>query len=450
MLAVRGHRQVGKSRLLTHFVEASGLPYLYFTALKRGSLAQQMDLLQAAVRTAKRPLPNADAMFFAPPVNWRDALGRIAVACRETPAIVVLDELPWALETDPTLEGVLKIAWDTELQHCPVLFVIIGSDVAMMEHLQEHGRPLYGIPRPLVIGPFTPPEVGDAAGSSNAVEAFDAYLVTGGYPGLVADLARSGGFSSYVAGHLSDPNSGLMTVARLTLDAELADAAQARRVLSAIGWQDIGFATFTGAVRQIAEEGSAAQTATTRALKHLVEMKGLVSVEVPLDAHPRSRLRRYRINDPYLRFWFRFAERHLDNVARGRPDIALAELERSWENWRGRAIEPVVRESVFRLSPTESAIAGIERVGSWWDRNNSHEYDIVGAASGGDVVVVGSTKWRRSAPFDAAAWRHLVGARSVIPASTAAKLIVVSPTGVAKGVQVDALLTPDRLLDAWR
>ncbi|MGW1102927.1 hypothetical protein [Streptomyces sp. NPDC002540] len=39
LLAVRGRRQVGKSRLFTRFVEQSGLPYLYFSAVKNASPA---------------------------------------------------------------------------------------------------------------------------------------------------------------------------------------------------------------------------------------------------------------------------------------------------------------------------------------------------------------------------------------------------------------------------
>jgi hypothetical protein len=61
-------------------------------------------------------------------------------------------------------------------------------------------------------------------------------------------------------------------------------------------------------------------------------------------------MRRYRVTDPYLRFWFRFVEPHLAGIARGRADLAVASLAAGWPPWRGVVIEPVVREA-HRVSP---------------------------------------------------------------------------------------------------
>ena len=67
----------------------------------------------------------------------------------------------------------------------------------------------------------------------------------------------------------------------------------------------------------------------TRAMKVLVDVKQIVAVDFPgggLD----SRLKRYRIADPYLRFWFRFVEPQLRNIEVGRPDLAVEAFRRSW------------------------------------------------------------------------------------------------------------------------
>ncbi|MFI2283038.1 hypothetical protein [Nocardia beijingensis] len=54
-----------------------------------------------------------------------------------------------------------------------------------------------------------------------------------------------------------------------------------------------------------------------------------------------------------FRFWFAFLERGIPLIERGRGDVALSRIERSWTTWRGRAIEPLVRESLMRLLPDE-------------------------------------------------------------------------------------------------
>lgn len=38
-------------------------------------------------------------------------------------------------------------------------------------------------------------------------------------------------------------------------------------------------------------------------------------------------------------------------IERGRGDLALERIEWSWTTWRGRAVEPLVRESSLRLMP---------------------------------------------------------------------------------------------------
>ncbi|WP_322748732.1 MULTISPECIES: hypothetical protein [unclassified Frankia] len=57
---------------------------------------------------------------------------------------MVIDELPWLIDADPALEGTLQTAWDTLLARKPVLFVLIGSDLAMMECLDDYRRPYRG------------------------------------------------------------------------------------------------------------------------------------------------------------------------------------------------------------------------------------------------------------------------------------------------------------------
>ncbi|MGW2180160.1 ATP-binding protein [Streptomyces sp. NPDC001732] len=451
LLAVRGRRQVGKSRLFTHFVEQSGLPYLYFSAVKNAPPATQLQTLTAELRTSTTPLADADSLFSAAPGDWRDALGRIAVACRSTPSVVVIDEFPWAAAADPTLEGQLQNAWDRQLENTPVLFVLIGSDVGMMERLTEHDRPLHGRARNLTVAPFDPAECAEALGSEgDPPAAFDTALITGGYPRLVLDRARARSTRAFVHEQLGDENSDLAVMGQRSLDAEFPDAQQARRVLSAMGGADIGVSTFTQVVGRLPEEGSTAHTAVTRAIKVLTD-KGVVSVDVPVGAPANSKLRRYRIDDPYLRFWFRFVEEQQAHIARGRADIARTAFDRGWPSWRGRAVEPLVQEAVYRLGPELPGLEDAGRVGSWWNRDNSQEYDIVvPAASGKRMLLLGSVKWHETKRFSDRDLSRLAEARSAVPGASAAPLLAVCPAGVDDGVHPDLALAPADLLAAWR
>ncbi|PZF83596.1 ATP-binding protein [Jiangella anatolica] len=449
MLAVRGRRQVGKSRLLTHFVETCGRPYLYTTAVKNASPGAQLAALTRDVLASTTPLPEVPVLFASPPGSWDEFFGRLRLTLQGSPAVVVIDEFPWAAQADPTLEGTLQNAWDRTLEGLPVLLVVVGSDIAMMERLTEHDRPLFGRAGIVVVQPFDPYECAELLGADRtAVEAFDAHLVTGGYPRLLGRLAASPSAEDFVLEQLRDETSDLAVQAQLSLDAEFPPDSQARRILAAIGTAEVGPVTFSRVTQTIDGDTATVQTAVTRGLKILAGVGGVIAVDVPAGAAPNSRLRRYRVADPYLRFWFRFVAPQLANIARGRGDLAIDAFRRGWPSWRGKAIEPVVRAAVLRLASDLDRLDDADAVGGWWNRDHSTEVDLV-ATHGPRVRAVGSVKWRTTTPFDADDAAVLRGVRQVVPGADDAALVAVCPAGVTDEAGVDLVLRADDLLAAW-
>jgi AAA+ ATPase superfamily predicted ATPase len=451
LVAVRGRRQVGKSRLLEHFAAHSGVPHGVVAGMKGAPVEVQMRRAVETLSSARRPLPALDAVTAVTPPDWYDLLSRLRLALDERSAILVIDEFPWAEETNRGLDGLLQSLWDGELRRHPVLVVLVGSDEAMMGRLFEHDRPLFGrLDANLVVEPFTPAETARALGpSTKAMEAFDVRLLTGGFPELVAHAGRFPSLTELVEDALAHPHSLLADVAQINLAGELADYAGARAVLGAIGADEIGVVSFSRIASTLGG-GSAAETAVSRATDTLVRTKRIVAIDLPA-CGKSGRLKRYRIADSYLRFWFRFIEPHLRNIEVGRGDLALRSFRGSWPTWRGKAIEPLVREAVLRLAPTLPApYEAIESVGGWWDRTGAHEYDLLGCSATGAPVAVGSVKWRERSQFDARDLAELANARAVIPRAGAANLLAVAPRGARPGVPADLVLDAEALLAAWR
>jgi AAA+ ATPase superfamily predicted ATPase len=410
---------------------------------------QQLQVIQRAIAESRTPLPQAELLTGAAS-NWLEWFKRLAISAGQGPVIVVLDEFPWMTETSPTLEGELQIAWDRTLEKLPVLLILIGSDVAMMKRLGEHDRPLFGRLRELVVGPLNPAEIAEPLGSS-AFETFNAYLITGGYPRLVADLATAGlKPETYVRKQLQDPYSPLVSTARFTLEAEFPDPTAASQVLSAIGSSDRANPGYTDVLSTIsdASERKAAETALTRSLNLLQHTKHLVELEIPAWSAPKSKLRRYRVADPYLRFWFRYIERQVDNISRGRPDLAVATFDRDWSAWRGRSIEPVIREALLRLAATDDRLAGVEAVAPWWNRANSIEVDVV-ATTRETSSVIGTIKWRPNASVSAREMAQLRTAAESVPRSDSALFAAVSPSG-DRPDGADLAFSAADLLSAWQ
>ena len=105
--------------------------------------------------------------------------------------------------------------------------------------------------------------------------------------------------------------------------------------------------------------------------------KGVVDRLAPYSVKPPAKNRLYLVADPYLRFWLRFIGGAIDTIDRGRGELVAADVQRNWPTFRGRAVEPIVREGIERLLPDER-FGAVRHVGAYWTRNNSIEVDLVG------------------------------------------------------------------------
>ena len=81
----------------------------------------------------------------------------LAAVLPDSPVVIVLDELPWLAEQDELFDGALQTAWDRLLSRRPVLLLLLGSDLHMMERLTAYDQPFYGRADNLLLGPITRP-----------------------------------------------------------------------------------------------------------------------------------------------------------------------------------------------------------------------------------------------------------------------------------------------------
>jgi len=438
-LIIRGRRRIGKSALVEEFVQRSGVPYVFHTAeIAFGS----EPVTEFTREVAGSSLPEASIFAEAAPGNWTAALRQLAGVLPEDQAtVVVLDEVPYLMDEAGSFESVLQRAWDRELSRKPVLLLLIGSDLSMMEALTSYGRPFHQRGTDMPIGPLNPGEVARMTGLG-AADAFDAALVTGGLPIVCARWRSGERLWSFLERELADPLSPLVASAQLSLAAEFPAQLHARAVLGAIG---TGERTFTNIARAA---GGISHSTLTRAADLLID-KGLVAAELPVSLHP-SKERRYRIADPYLRFWLAFLGPHLAEIDRMRSDLTFDRIRQGWTSWRGRAIEPLVRESLLRLLPARGVPAA-PAIGGFWTRTNDVEIDVVGADRGPiakELRFLGSIKWLENAPFDDHDMLTLQRHRDRLT-DAPVRLIAISRSGATTG-HADATFTADDLIEAWR
>lgn len=436
---MRGRRRVGKSRLVDELTQRADCPSLFYTATQ----SDPVDEVGRFVDTvARSDLPAAaDVRAGLRAETWESALELAARdASAEQPSIIVIDEFPYLVDKDPSIESVLQAVWDRQLQRAPVLLVLIGSDRAVMDALSEHGRPLYDRPREMIVEPLSPAEVGSLLGLP-AAEALDAYLVIGGFPVLALEWGAGRSPEEYLAEALTDPTSFMVISAERALAAEFQQEAHARAVLGAIGAD-------ARVHKEIAKRTGLSATTLARALD-ILDVKGVIDRVTPYSAKPAPKTRRYRVADPYLRFWLRFVGPYIDEIERGRGAVVLDRLAASWNTYRGRAIEPIVVNAIERLLP-DPRLLDASHVGSYWTRNGSAEVDLVGGDTkpvAKTIAFVGSIKWRSTGDFTRADTAALAAQRSTVPgAGPRTPLIGVSRNGFEASSGLELELGPDDLL----
>ncbi|WP_239124041.1 ATP-binding protein, partial [Rhizocola hellebori] len=341
-LLIRGRRRVGKSRLVEEFIQRAGVAQVFYTASAQSTAAADIDLFVQAVRQSS--LPSAHLFADQSPGTWDAALSLLASALpSDQPAVVVLDEMPYLIGNDTGFEGTLQKIFDREFSRRPVLLICIGSDLAMMEALNAYGRPFHQRATEMIVPPLSPADVSELL-DLPAAEAIDAYLVSGGLPLILDEWPRGATLQDYLAEAIPDPTSALIVSGERSLAAEFPGDALARLVLGAIGSGERTHSLISRAA------GDLPTASMARALR-LLTGKRMIDVATPLSTKP-SRETRYSIADPHLRFWLSFLGPYLPEIERGRGDQTLQRMKASWTAWRGRAVEPVVREALRRLPQT--------------------------------------------------------------------------------------------------
>lgn len=448
---MKGRRRVGKSWLVERFIEREHVRALYFLADRQ---RPQRELVRFAGALGQSDLPAAATVSGVTFETWEAALAFAARdATRDQPLVIVLDEFPHLVETetDKVVEASVNATWERTLSRLPVMLFLVGSDFSMMRMLTEHGRPLFDRPTlTMTVAPLTVAEVASAAGLTGA-EAIDAYHVIGGFPRLALLWKPRMSFRRFLTTALTDEDAPFVATGRRILDAEFPDHVQARTVLSVIGAGERTYAN----ISRVANVGS---TNLRRSLELLERDKRVITSDTPLST-ARSAETRYQISDPYLRFFLRFVDPNLGDIARRRQRSVVERIVRDWQSYVGRAVEPFVRQSIERLMP-DDALPGVGRVGGYWTRTNDPEIDLVGVTDTAParVVFIGSIKWRQDDPFgqsDLNALR-LKGLRRApadtggVPGTTQdTALVAVSRSGFATPDGLTRRYGPDDLLAAW-
>jgi AAA+ ATPase superfamily predicted ATPase len=124
LVVLKGRRRIGKSRLAEEFVKP--LKSYTFVGLppekKLTAKMQRAEFVKQMQRMLGLPGLKTD--------DWSDIFWHLAAQVSEGQVVIVLDEINWMGNKDPTFLGKLKTAWDTLFKKNPELIMILSGSMS--------------------------------------------------------------------------------------------------------------------------------------------------------------------------------------------------------------------------------------------------------------------------------------------------------------------------------
>ena len=398
---VYGRRRVGKTYLLRHWAENSGLPYFYWVSPRTTAENVRTDLVRELWRweAPERQIETAPRYD-----NWTDVFRAIRRVAGERRMIVILDEFPWAVDSDPSLASYLQAAWDSLFRDSQVCLFISGSHIHAMESLLKSDAPLFGrMTGKLFVPPFQFHEIEPFIERYTLEKQLAVYSMIGGIPDYLRRWDDRASLMENVSQiFLSDLSPFRNETEILISDVLRRESTDYQAILSAVAkgnteLKDISSATLIGKDR-------AASVLTSLIDLRLVEKR--IRASVPVTEHDKARYARYYLADPFLRFYYRLVEPNRSYLAQQIYEPVLRNFTEQLRSFVAATFEDLCRAWTLAMGSTGRLAFIPEYVGSDW-HGGDVQADVVAVNWREARVLVGEAKWGQGA-VDLAVYKLLL------------------------------------------
>ncbi|HKZ82583.1 MAG TPA: ATP-binding protein [Anaerolineae bacterium] len=377
LILLYGRRRVGKTVLARHWAESTGLPTVYWPAEREPAGLQRRKMYARVLG-----VPMAQAPTFE---SWADLWTAFVHGLGGERQILIIDEVTYAAESDPAFLSALQHAWDEHLKQSRLILVLSGSHVHTMETLLARGSPLFGrFTGQWHLQPLEFSALRQFFPRWSTDERVAAYAIVGGVPAYVEWLQPDRSLTDNIREVILAPGGLFIAEPELLLYNEVRDPRVYQAILQAIG---AGSHTLDA----ISNTTIISKTHLSSYLSRLRELR-LVERRLPATIPPDkirvSRMGRYHIADPFLRFYYRFIAPQRAEVGYRREDV-LASIQDQLRSFVGvTAFEELCREWVSRAHriPFDP-----QQVGSHWSRHV--QVDVVAVSWRDKAVLLGECKW---------------------------------------------------------
>ncbi len=382
-IPIYGRRRVGKSELTLRFMAER--PGVYYLGKQSPADLQVREFLAEAARTLGMPLLAGLRID-----DWRQALTTVveqwSASHPGSKLILALDEFQWIAAASPDIMSELQHCWDRHWKPAGnVVLIVCGSYIGFMERdVLGKASPLFGRRTAQIhLQPFGYQEAAAFHPRWSVVDQARAYFLVGGIPQYLLCLDDRRSIEINIREQMLEEFAPLFHEPTFLLREELREVAPYHAILFAI-------ATGAPTIRTIAEKTGLPERNLHYYVQQLAGL-GYIERSYPLTgARPNPRQQRLRVDDPLLKFYFRFVFPNTSILRSAGTARAFTErIARSLDAWFGARFEQLCREALPLIYAQEGVGAAFE-VGEYW--SDDAQIDLVGLRDD-NWTDLGECKW---------------------------------------------------------
>lgn len=374
MTFVVGRRRIGKTRLLrTAYSETT---CLYFFTAKKNEVLLCAEFIEEIKLKLGIPVFGAFKSF-------REVFGFLIELSKTRHFTLIIDEFQEFATVNPAVFSEMQNLWDSHKQESQMNLILCGSVYSMMTQIFENSKePLFGrATNRIHLKSFdvnTLREIlQDFSPSATAEDLLAFYLFTGGVAKYVELLVQAEAFTlEAILDVILSENSLFLEEGKHVLVDEFGkDYGNYFSILSLIA---------SGKTSRVEIE-SIMEIQTGGFLDRLENDYSLIKKVRPIFAKPNSRVVKYTIEDNFLSFWFRFIYKYRSAVEIGNLGYLKEIILRDYSTYSGKILEKYFIAALHEQKK-------YNQIGTYWERNNQNEIDIVAVNQLKKIVLLGEVK----------------------------------------------------------
>jgi AAA+ ATPase superfamily predicted ATPase len=374
MTFVVGRRRIGKTSLLANSFSDKKAVY-FFVEKKNEAL-----LCEEFIEEIQNKL---GVTIYGTIRTFKDVFGYLMKLSENENFTLMIDEFQEFRNINPAVYSEMQNLWDKHKNSSKLNLVLCGSVYSLMKQIFENSKePLFGrAGARLHVKSFDITTIKEIIGdyypefTSEDLLAF--YLFTGGVAKYVELLVDAKAFTlGKIVDEIFSENS-------LFLD-------EGKNVLVDEFGKDYG--NYFSALMLIASSKTSRSEMESIMgitlggyLDKLENEFGLITKIRPVLSKPASKVVKYRINDNFLNFWFRFVYKYRGAVEMKNFDYVKNIIKRDYNTYSGQILESYFRAKI-------SAEENLSQIGSYWEAGNQNEIDIVAINEYEKTAIVAEVK----------------------------------------------------------